>query len=209
MSSLISIIVWVIIMLAVSGVLKGKKRGGGSAQNPYYKNNTPPPAPPAYTPPPVPPVYVQPPSTPQPSRQPVVRETQAAAGTQVKTGTGRPGMTNYPAGTAPEKNKKEGIKNAAYSAVQKKEEESDMSTTDYLRQKAVLDEAGHRQEKRQEDQRARWETGGLPAAKRLIEGDSVPQGMRRVACSYCGADNLVPQGSRQRYTCYFCREELE
>lgn len=184
MSSLISIIVWVIIMLAVSGVLKGKKRGGGSDQNPYYKNNTPPPAPPAYTPPPVPPAYVQPPSTPQPSRQPVVRETQAAAGTQVKTGTGRP-------------------------AVQKKDEESDMSTTDYLRQKAVLDEAGHRQEKRQEDQRARWETGGLPAAKRLIEGDSVPQGMRRVACSYCGADNLVPQGSRQRYTCYFCREELE
>ena len=200
MSGFISVIVWVVIMLAVSGVLRGKNRGGSSDQNPYYKNNTPPPVPPAYT---------QPPSAPQPSRQPVGRETQAMTGTQVKTGTAKPGMTNYSAGTVPEKNKKEGIKNVAHSAVHKKGGEADMSTPDYLRQKAVLDEAEHRQEKRQENQRARWETGGLPAAKRLYEGDSVPQGMRRVTCSYCGADNLVPQGSRQKYTCYFCREELE
>ena len=104
MSGFISVIVWVVIMLAVSGVLRGKNRGGSSDQNPYYKNNTPPPVPLAYT---------QPPSAPQPSRQPVGRETQAMTGTQVKTGTAKPGMTNYSAGTVPEKNKKEGIKNAA------------------------------------------------------------------------------------------------
>ena len=83
-----------------------------------------------------------------------------------------------------------------------------MSTTDYLRQKAVLDEADHLQDKRQEEMRSRWETGGLPSAQRLYEGDSVPQGMRVIKCFYCGAENLVPQGSRQKYTCYFCREEL-
>lgn len=43
MSGFISVIVWVVIMLAVSGVLRGKNRGGSSDQNPYYKNNTPPP----------------------------------------------------------------------------------------------------------------------------------------------------------------------
>lgn len=42
MSGFISVIVWVVIMLAVSGVLRGKNRGGSSDQNPYYKNNTPP-----------------------------------------------------------------------------------------------------------------------------------------------------------------------
>ena len=59
-------------------------------------------------------------------------------GTQVKTGTAKPGMTNYSAGTVPEKNKKEGIKNAAHSAVHKKGGEADMSTTDYLRQKMCI-----------------------------------------------------------------------
>lgn len=101
MSGFISVIVWVVIMLAVSGVLRGKNRGGSSDQNPYYKNNTPPSVPPAYT---------QPPSAPQPSRQPVGRETQAMTGTQLKTGTAKPGMTNYSAGTVPEKNKKRGHK---------------------------------------------------------------------------------------------------
>ena len=82
------------------------------------------------------------------------------------------------------------------------EKQANMSTTDYLRQKAVLDEADHLQDKRQEEMRTRWETGGLPSAQRLYEGDSVPQGMRVIKCSYCGAENLVPQGSRQKYTCY-------
>lgn len=60
------------------GSFKRENRGGSSDQNPYYKNNTPPPVPPAYT---------QPPSAPQPSRQPVGRETQAMTGTQVKQGS--------------------------------------------------------------------------------------------------------------------------
>lgn len=82
------------------------------------------------------------------------------------------------------------------------------STTDYLRKKAEEDAAQHREEKARERLRAARETGGLPSAVRLYEGDSVPTGMRRVRCSYCAADNLVPENSRQRYTCYFCREEL-
>lgn len=86
--------------------------------------------------------------------------------------------------------------------------QQDMSTTEYLQYKANLDAQAHRKEKYQEWQRARQETGGLPAAKRLYEGDSVPNGMWKVKCSYCGADNLVPEETRQRYTCYFCREEL-
>ena len=190
MSGLISIVLWIIIMAAVSGVLKRKSSGGSGEGNPYY--NQTPPAPPAYTPPPA----------PQP-RQPGMREIQSV------TAPVNTGATNYSAGTVPDKSRHAGTKNTAYSPSQKKGREADMSTTDYLRQKANLDEADHRQEKQQEFRRARWETGGLPAAKRLYEGDSVPQGMRRVACSYCGADNLLPQGSGQKYTCYFCREELE
>ncbi len=89
-----------------------------------------------------------------------------------------------------------------------KEESLEMSTTEYLNRKAMQDQQEHRKEKYLEIQRARKETGGIPQAVRLYEGDSVPRGMQCVKCGYCHADNLIPEGSRAKYTCYFCREEL-
>lgn len=35
-----------------------------------------------------------------------------------------------------------------------------------------------------------------------------PQGMVRIRCAYCGAENLVPAGTREHYHCYFCWEKL-
>ena len=35
-----------------------------------------------------------------------------------------------------------------------------------------------------------------------------PKGMERIHCSYCGAQNFVPVGSRNHYHCYFCWEKL-
>lgn len=35
-----------------------------------------------------------------------------------------------------------------------------------------------------------------------------PQGMERVRCAYCGAENFVSAGSRDHYHCYFCWEKL-
>lgn len=38
--------------------------------------------------------------------------------------------------------------------------------------------------------------------------DFTPQGMSRVRCAYCGAENFVPAGTREHYHCYFCWEKL-
>lgn len=35
-----------------------------------------------------------------------------------------------------------------------------------------------------------------------------PNGMDRIRCGYCGAQNFVPAGSRNHYHCYFCWEKL-
>ena len=41
MSGIISVIIWIVIMAAVSGVLKGKSNGSGTKdRNPYNKNGT-------------------------------------------------------------------------------------------------------------------------------------------------------------------------
>lgn len=37
---------------------------------------------------------------------------------------------------------------------------------------------------------------------------STPQGMSRIRCAYCGAENFVPSGTREHYHCYFCWEKL-
>ncbi|MCD8241778.1 MAG: hypothetical protein LUD73_05195 [Lachnospiraceae bacterium] len=39
-------------------------------------------------------------------------------------------------------------------------------------------------------------------------GEEVRQGQICVRCGYCGAENLVPAGSREHYHCYFCWEKL-
>lgn len=210
MSGIISVIIWIVIMAAVSGVLKGRNSSSGTKEpNPYNKNGT-----------------AVPPqnswnhgNAAQQSHtsSPVSTIQQGHTAQPVNTGQqSRAAHTDYSAGTVQDKHKHGTLKGAHQTPQtpqpsqmpQTPGQPADMSTTDYLRQKAVLDEADHLQERRQEEMRARWETGGLPSARRLYEGDSVPQGMRVIKCSYCGAENLVPQGSRQKYTCYFCREEL-
>ncbi len=37
---------------------------------------------------------------------------------------------------------------------------------------------------------------------------ATPQGMERIRCPYCNAENFVPAGSRDHYHCYFCWEKL-
>lgn len=85
----------------------------------------------------------------------------------------------------------------------------DISTTEYLRQKALEDQREHEEEARLEAMRLRRETGGRRAAQRHYDGDSIPRGMRLVRCGYCGAENLIGEREKQSdFTCYFCREIL-
>lgn len=85
----------------------------------------------------------------------------------------------------------------------------EISTTEYLRQKALEDEKEHAEEAMREARRLNRETGGRPAAQRHYDGDNIPRGMRLVKCSYCGAENLIAGHHNQKdYTCYFCREIL-
>lgn len=83
------------------------------------------------------------------------------------------------------------------------------STLAYLEEKARQDAIEHEMEKREEARRLYESSGGLRPAQRLYEGDSVPNGCRCVVCSYCAAENLIPVSSRERFSCYFCREQLE
>lgn len=64
-------------------------------------------------------------------------------------------------------------------------------------------------ENREKARKGLYENFGLRPAQRLFEGESVPDGYQCVACGYCGANNLIPVASRERYGCYFCRERLE
>lgn len=82
------------------------------------------------------------------------------------------------------------------------------STMAYLEEKAKQDEIEHAREKQEEARRLHQNYGGLRAAERLYEGDSVPNGKRCVVCAYCGAENLLPMVTRENYSCYFCREPL-
>ena len=82
------------------------------------------------------------------------------------------------------------------------------STMAYLEEKAKQDEIEHAREKQEEARRLHQNYGGLRAAERLYEGDSVPNGKRCVVCAYCGAENLLPMVAREKYSCYFCREPL-
>lgn len=89
------------------------------------------------------------------------------------------------------------------------EEAEQISTTEYLRQKALEDQKEHEEAARMEALRLHRETGGRMAAQRHYDGDSIPRGMRLVKCSYCGAENLIGDYQKQNdFTCYFCREIL-
>lgn len=91
----------------------------------------------------------------------------------------------------------------------KEQESEQISTTEYLRQKALEDQKEHEEAARLEAMRLHRETGGRRAAQRHYDGDSVPKGMRIVKCGYCGAENLIGDHQNQKdFTCYFCREIL-
>ena len=92
---------------------------------------------------------------------------------------------------------------------QTKSENEPESTLAYLEEKARKDAMEHEMEKREEARRLYESSGGLRPAQRLYEGDGVPNGCKCVACGYCAAENLVPVSSRERFSCYFCREPLD
>lgn len=82
------------------------------------------------------------------------------------------------------------------------------STLAYLEEKARQDAREHAREKREEAMRLNKNYGGLRAAERRYDGDSIPRGKKCITCAYCGAENLVPTNMREKYSCYFCREAL-
>lgn len=82
------------------------------------------------------------------------------------------------------------------------------STLAYLEEKARQDAREHAREKREETMRLNKNYGGLRAAERRYDGDSIPRGKKCITCAYCGAENLVPANMREKYSCYFCREAL-
>lgn len=106
--------------------------------------------------------------------------------------------------------KKEAKARETMSGVTAKAQEAEqISTTEYLRQKALEDQKEHEEEARLEAIRLHRETGGRRAAQRHYDGDSIPKGMRLVKCGYCGAENLIGDYQNQKdFTCYFCREIL-
>lgn len=87
-------------------------------------------------------------------------------------------------------------------------EEREISTMEYLEEKARQDAAEHARDKWEENKRLHQNYGGLRVAERLFDGDTVPGGKKCVVCNYCGAENLLPMMPRERYSCYFCREPL-
>ena len=115
----------------------------------------------------------------QPVKQPAKSSVRPAAAAQTKA---------VAAGAAPQKEK---------------------STTELLREKAMQDEMEHRREKQQQERENELHHGRIRYAERLVEGDPVPAGKRRIVCAYCNADNLVPvHDFSTKYNCYFCRETL-
>lgn len=82
------------------------------------------------------------------------------------------------------------------------------STLAYLEEKARQDAKEHAKEKWEETKRLNKNYGGLRAAERHYDGDSIPRGKKCITCTYCGAENLVPTNMREKYSCYFCREAL-
>ena len=114
------------------------------------------------------------------------------------------------AGTGREK-KTESAKRTSAAAAKKTSPgpDQELSTTEYLRQKALEDAREHAAEKKQENLRLYHETGGKMPGQRHLSWDTVPRDMKVVRCGYCGAENLIPERSnRKNYTCYFCREDL-
>ncbi len=83
------------------------------------------------------------------------------------------------------------------------------STMGYLHEKAKQDEEEHRKEEAETARKMKQRSDGRIPGRQLLLGDPVPANCRCVICGYCGAENLLPLNSRDKYCCYFCREALE
>ncbi len=84
-----------------------------------------------------------------------------------------------------------------------------MSTTELLDAKAKADEREHQREKQLRQIENKKHYGHHNYAMKYEIGSSIPKGKRMVYCSYCNAENLVPQhDNASKYNCYFCREKL-
>ena len=99
-------------------------------------------------------------------------------------------------------------RNTVSDTIVKQSEGASGSTTAYLNEKARQDAIEHAREEREEAMRLHKAYGGLRVAERLYLGDSIPQGRQLCVCGYCGAENLLPQATREQFCCYFCREPL-
>jgi len=130
---------------------------------------------------------------------------QSGAGSYQRTQNVKGTAAGYPS-TAKGKN------GGTVSAVSKKaqeKEEKELSTLDYLNEKARQDQREHAIEKMEERKRASEKYGNRPVGGRYLLGDPIPQGMKIVCCEYCGAENVVKIGYRGDRDCYFCRTRLE
>ncbi len=183
--SLFSIIIWVIIVFSIVNNIKKKNSG----VKPSAKPNEPRRNSDVYQ---VQGRQVNPSGQPQPPRpmQPQNRQQSSGYNSQQAAG-GNPSPVRS--------------RQTEPGQMQQKEK----STTELLREKAMQDEMEHRREKQQQERENELHHGKIRYAQRLIEGDPVPGGMRKVVCAYCNADNLISMHDySSKYNCYFCREPL-
>ena len=117
--------------------------------------------------------------------------------------TSRPAATSYPSHSAVSNTSQ------AKKPAPAQSDPSKHSTMGYLHEKAKQDEEEHRKEEAETARKMRQRSDGRTPGRQLLLGDPVPANCRCVICGYCGAENLLPLNSRDRYCCYFCREALE
>ena len=86
------------------------------------------------------------------------------------------------------------------AAVEKKE----VSTTEYLAEKARLDELEHKKEEmRQRVANSKYQLGAM-----IPDDGIVPPACKIIYCKYCGAENMLPRNHRGQWHCYFCHDDL-
>lgn len=53
-----------------------------------------------------------------------------------------------------------------------------------------------------------YSRGRHPSAKNGDNGSMPNRSEKCIVCGYCGAKNIVPWSTSQKYSCYFCREDI-
>ena len=137
----------------------------------------------------------------------IARKAQAQAQPQVNNPRGTVDLnksTAHNAGTSYSTTST--LRNNSESKHSTQVENKPQSTMEYLNEKSKQEAKDKLMEKQRIDYQKRQEMGNKLIGERLYLGDQVPKGKMLRKCSYCGADNLVPFGNREKYLCYFCRE---